>query len=142
MNIYNLYKLPKDMLVKLLSHIQEPLLEEIERMKVEIDRRDKLLKIYTYDIDKIICCGEKDCEAYTVLYHRFGNSYKEERFHGKIVDCDCQCARKCIEQSCVKHGIIKHYLSDKHDVFICNNCKDHYDDEGNLDECLGCDECK
>ena len=122
----NLYNLPKDILVKLLTTIEQNVRKEYTDKILKLSKSSAFLEV----------CTHPDCDVFDII----------EDESDKLKMCCCDCSNiiicSCASSSfwCIKHlseGHIFHYNFCGISKFICAACvnKDQYS------ICRGCEKC-
>jgi len=102
----NLYNLPKDMLVKMVTEIQRETKDEYEKKLKEIEKKLSM----AIDAGNIyfIYCEEKDCKNYCAR----GDDYSDNFF----------CCKICNNYLCEEHN----FICENCDKFYCKMCYDSH----------------
>lgn len=146
----DLYKLPKDMLIKLVCTIREDLQKELDIKDEILDSFSKQIKGLHYKK-----CNEKTCNVFSIqedhVFQQVDGDfyYNEKEYNGKIDFCGCGCegceknADDGIGWFCKNHANeneLRHYRYDNCSYWLCDSCISH--PNNNYSECSGCEICK
>ncbi len=110
-----LYKLPKDVLVKLLCYIQQPLYEICQELQNKIDLYENIL----HKEDQIITCSYPECTKI--------NIYDESHTELLYADAPFARCRSCkVESTCYDHieHILKTFVYKDSEYLYCSSCYD------------------